>query len=121
MVSNIKKHYTKDDPRTVDCFDWAVEEAVRLQKIGVKDVKFLFMKSAVPGASFLGPYLLPIGVWYSPDAEHGWQHHYAVVANGVVRDECYSWGVSLYEYMTTVFEYYDGISFMIMTEPNGHL
>jgi hypothetical protein len=107
-------------PLSVDCREWAVRAKRALRRDGVRNVEILYMKSLMGRNASLGPYRLIDGTWYTPQAGQRWFHHYAVVVGNHVRDECYPHGLNLYEYMRTVFEYYDMVSFTIMPFATGH-
>jgi hypothetical protein len=96
------------DPRTMDCELWATREAKRLRK--TKSAQILSIKPK-PGYLVLGGIRLPPNdelFWPSPP----WHHHFAVISEGLVRDEIYPNGLPLADYKAK-FEYESAIDFVV--------
>lgn len=96
------------DPRTVDCEVWAKRGAMRLNITSSAELVEIRPK---PPYQVLGGIRLPPGdelFWPSPP----WHYHFAVISNGLVRDEIYPEGLPFTVYKTK-FEHHDTIDFAV--------
>lgn len=109
----------RNDPRTMECDEWARSEASRLLDAEpsclVELIRIEVNKSLrAGGAKFIGPLRLPTGRYYSPIP--GWAYHYAVLSDGVARDELYPNGLP-FETYKRIFQYWDCLVFISHVVP----
>ncbi|MFL9902054.1 hypothetical protein PQR75_41400 [Paraburkholderia fungorum] len=107
-----------NDPRTMECDNWAGREATRMRTDQPKRVVQVIRiepqaKYRKVGANFIGPISLPNGQTYHPNPP--WAFHCAVLADGIARDELYPNGLPLEDYKR-IFKYWDDLAFV--PDPN---
>jgi hypothetical protein len=108
-----KKFTDPNDPRTMECDEWARREADRMRAARPeRSVELIRIEPCArwreAGASYIGSIWLAAGRYYHPNPP--WAFHYAVLSEGIARDELYPQGLP-FEAYRRIFAYWDQLEF----------